>query len=236
MNHIHSAGSARHVREHHSVLADAERRLLVWMAGRLPRSINSDHLSALGLAAMAAAAISFGLFQSAPWTAAAWVTAALAANWFGDSLDGTLARVRQQQRPRFGYYVDHVIDIAGASMLFAGIAFSSLMHPVIAFALLAAYLLVSSESYLATHAAGVFRMSFLGFGPTELRLLLIAGAIKAASAPWVDVALLGRVRLFDLGGAIAIAGLLVAFTVSCVRNTRALYLAEPIANGTSKAA
>ena len=219
--------SARHVREHHSVLAAAERRVLVWIASRLPRQINSDHLSALGLVSMVGAGLSFAAFRVSPWAAAALV-GCLAANWFGDSLDGTVARVRGHQRPRYGFYVDHAIDLAGSTALLAGLACSGLMNPLLAAALLCAYLLVSAESYLATHAAGVFRMSFLGFGPTELRIVLAVGAMKAAETPVVDVAGLASMRLFDLGGGVAIAGLVAAFVAAGVRNTRALYQAEPL--------
>jgi phosphatidylglycerophosphate synthase len=219
--------AASHIREHRSVLAALEKKTLIAIARRLPRWINSDHLSALGLGAMALCALSFVAFRWAPWAAAAGVIASLAINWFGDSLDGTVARVRNQQRPRYGFYVDHAIDIAGSSMLFAGMAGSGLMSPLVAMILLAAYLLVSAESYLATHAAGIFRMSFLGFGPTELRIVLAAGAVKAAMSPLATV---GGVtwQLFDIGGVIAAAGLVFAFVVSSLRNTRALYLAEPI--------
>ena len=219
---------AQHVREHKSVLAAAEKRALVWIASRLPRRINSDHLSALGLLSMLGAGLAFAAFRlSSPWAAAALV-GCLAANWFGDSLDGTVARVRGHQRPRYGFYVDHVIDLAGSTAHLAGLAWSGLMSPLLAAALLCAYLLVSAESYLATHAAGVFRMSFLGFGPTELRIVLAAGAIKAAETPLVDIAGLSSVRLFDLGGGVAIAGLVIAFLAAAVHNTRALYLAEPL--------
>lgn len=220
--------TAAHTREHRSILAGVERRALVWIARRLPLATTSDHLSVLGLSAMAAAGAAFAFFPVAPTLAAAGVVAALAVNWFGDSLDGTLARVRHQQRPRYGYYVDHVIDIAGAALLFGGLACSELMSPPVALALLAAYLLVSSESYLATHAAGVFRMSFLGVGPTELRILLAAGAMKCAAGPFVTVAGLGAIRLFELGGILGIVGLLGAFLASSIRNTHALYLAEPL--------
>lgn len=216
-----------HVRENLSVLAAAEKRALIWLAQRLPQWVNSDHLSALGLASMVAAGLSFAALQSTPWAALA-VVVCLAANWFGDSLDGTVARVRGQQRPRYGFYVDHVIDLAGTTALLVGLACSSAMHPFLAVGVLAAYLLVSGESFLATHSVGVFRMSFLGFGPTELRLLLAAGAIKVAQTPHVDVPAFGEARLFDVGGAIAIGGMLVAFVVAAVRNSRALYLAEPI--------
>lgn len=222
-----SLTTATHTRKNTSLTADAERRLLIWLAHRLPASVNSDHLSSLGLASMALAGLSFAAFRITPW-AALGVVVALAANWFGDSLDGTVARVRQQQRPRYGFYVDHIIDLAGTTMLLAGMALSGLMHPLVALAVLAAYLLVSSESYLATHASGVFRMSFIGFGPTELRLLLIAGALRAAVSPMVRVAGTEPVRLFDLGGVIGAAGLVVAFVVAAAQNTRALYLAEPM--------
>jgi phosphatidylglycerophosphate synthase len=152
----------------------------------------------------------------------------LAANWFGDSLDGTVARVRGHERPRYGFYVDHVIDLAGTTFLIAGLGCSGLMHPLIAAVLLAVYLLVSAETYLATHAAGTFRLSFAGLGPTELRILLALGALKAAFDPTVAVAFFDPVRLFDLGGLIAVKALAFTFVWSAVRNTRALYRAEPL--------
>jgi phosphatidylglycerophosphate synthase len=216
-----------HTRENLSVLARSEKRVLIWIARRLPDSINSDHLSVLGLTAMAAAGVSFAAYRFSGW-AAIGVIASLLANWFGDSLDGTVARVRNQQRPRYGYYVDHVIDVAGSAFLFGGLACSGLMNPLVALALLVLYLLVSAESYLATHAAGVFRMSFLGFGPTELRIVLAAGAIKAAISPWATLGSLAEFKLFDVGGVVACVGLFVAFVVSSIRNTRALYVAEPL--------
>lgn len=219
---------AAHSRENLGLVASFEKRTLLWLAARLPYSINSDHLSALGLASMAAAGLSFALFPVSPGIAATGVVLSLAANWFGDSLDGTVARVRLQQRPRYGFYVDHVIDLAGTAMLMAGLGFSGLMHPLLAAALLGAYLLVSAESYLATHAVGLFRMSFLGFGPTELRIVLAAGAVKAAESPWGTLGGGSHVLLFDIGGAVAIAGLVAAFIASALRNTRALYIAEPM--------
>src|SRR5947208_5990592 len=107
---------------------------------------------------MPAAGLAFAAIRAAPWIAAAFMLA-LAANWFGDSLDGTLARVRRQPRPRYGYYIDHVIDLAGTATLVAGMAASGWMHAGVAGVLLAAYFLVAAETYLATHAAGTFRLS-----------------------------------------------------------------------------
>ena len=216
-----------HIREHGSLLAIPERQALIWMARRLPAWVNSDHLSALALAAMAAAGLSFAVLRWSPW-AALGVVAWLALNWFGDSLDGTLARVRNTERPRYGFYVDHVIDLAGTAFLLAGLACSGIMSPIVAVCVLTAYLLVSAEAYLATHAAGIFRLSFLGFGPTELRIVLAMGVAKAAWTPWISVGGLGHVLLFDVGGLVAAAGLGAAFTVSAIRNARTLYLAEPL--------
>jgi archaetidylinositol phosphate synthase len=155
----------------------------------------------------------------------------LALNWFGDSLDGTVARVRNHQRPRYGFYIDHVVDVWNATMLFAGLAVSGLTSPWIASALLVVYLLLAAESFLATHALGVFRISFAGFGPTELRIVLSIGALAAMIKPIVNVFSLGAFRLFDVGGVVALAGMLVAFFVSAARNTAALYRAEPLHRG-----
>jgi phosphatidylglycerophosphate synthase len=226
MAHLSASATCAHVRENNGLLAAAERQLLIWIAQRMPRRINSDHLSALGLSAMLGSGLSFAAFVLTPW--AAWgVVLSLALNWFGDSLDGTLARVRGHQRPRYGYYVDHVIDLAGATFLLSGLAFSGLMSPLTAAALLAAYLLVSAETYLATHARGRFKMSVLGVGPTELRILVAIGALKASYDPVVSLGPLGLMKLFDAGGIVAAASLVVVFAVSAAHNTKALYAAEP---------
>lgn len=216
----------QHARELGSLLAGPEKRLLVWMAERMPAWVNSDHLSLLGLSAMLAAGLAF---WAASWnTAFLWVVVAmLAVNWFGDSMDGTLARVRRQQRPRYGFYVDHVIDVLGTFFLFAGLGLSTYMSPMVALAFLLAYMMVSAESYLATHTHGVFRMSFLRIGPTELRIILAIGVLYLFHKPWVG--LFDRYYLlFDVGGVVATIGLAVTFATSAIRNTVALYKAEPI--------
>jgi len=217
-----------HVRQHNSMLAASEKRVLVWIASRLPRWINSDHLSALGLAAMAGAGVSFYVAQVEPVAGESLVVLCLLLNWFGDSLDGTVARVRNQQRPRYGYYVDHVIDLAGTALLFAGLAASGYMSPLIATLVVAAFFLVSAETYLATHARGVFKMAFLGVGPTELRILMAAGAIALITTPTVNVIGVGQVRLWDLGGVIGAIGMAGTFLVASLQNTRALYIEETL--------
>jgi phosphatidylglycerophosphate synthase len=217
---------SEHVREHRSVLAAAEKRLLIRIASHLPPSIHSDHLTMLALAAMALAGLGFWLAQwDTNWL---WVVVgALAVNWFGDSLDGTLARIRHVERPRYGFYVDHVVDIVGITFLLTGLACSGFMTPVVALSLLVAYLLVAGEVFLATAVQGVFRMSFAGMGPTELRIVLSLGAIALRGNPHVSFGALGRAQLFDVGGVVAIAGLLVALGWAIVQNTSALARLEP---------
>jgi len=161
------------------------------------------------------------------------VVVCLALNWFGDSLDGTVARVRDQQRPRYGYYLDHVIDLTGTALLFGGLWASGYMSPLVAVLVVAAYYLVSAETFLATHSRGVFKMAFVGVGPTELRILLAAGALALIEHAWVAPLGLAPIRLWDVGGMIGAAALVAAFVVSSARNARALYLEETRREGTS---
>jgi phosphatidylglycerophosphate synthase len=218
--------ASTHVRHNASLLAAVEKRALIRIAERLPRWINSDHLSALGLAAMAGAGLSFWLASTNPILGASLVVVCLAINWFGDSLDGTVARVRNQQRPRYGYYLDHVIDLTGTALLFGGLSASGYMSPLIAMLVVGAYYLVSAETFLATHSRGVFKMAFIGVGPTELRVLLAAGALALIEHAWVTPLGFGPMRLWDVGGVIGSAGMAIAFMVSAARNARVLYLQE----------
>ena len=215
-----------HARENRSLLAAGERQTLLWLAERLPGWVTSDQLTALALAAMLGAGLAYWMASRHP-AALLLVVACLAVNWFGDSLDGTLARVRNQQRPRYGYYVDHVVDLIGACALLGGLGLSGYMSPLVALGLLAAWLLVSAEVYLATHACGVFRLSTWGFGPTELRILLAAGTLALLVKP--TVVLMGQpYRLFDVGGVAAIGAMTAVLLWSAARNTAALYRAEPL--------
>ena len=205
------------------VTANAERRLLLWLAPRLPRAVHSDHLTALALAAMALAGAAYWLSATHAW--ALWlVNAAIAVNWFGDSLDGTLARVRQQQRPRYGFYIDHVVDAAGTVFLVGGMALSGYLTPLLALGFIVAYFLLMIEVYLATYCLGEFRMSVFRVGATELRLLLMAGnAATALLHPAPGAHIFGAdVRLFDVVALLATSGMVLAFISSTVRHTRAL--------------
>ena len=216
--------SERRVQE--SWVAGIEKRALLGLATRVPRWIGPDHLTVLGLAAQIGAGVCYAL---ATWNKYALVGAigCLALNWLGDSLDGTLARAREQLRPRYGFYVDHMVDSFGALALMGGLALSGYMHPWIAMGLLVAFLLLSIQSYLATHALGEFRLSFWRFGPTELRILLAAGNLAALWKPQVHF-LGGFYKLFDVGGAMGLIGMVAMVFFFTAENTLRLYREERI--------
>jgi archaetidylinositol phosphate synthase len=214
------------VRLQTSVLAAAEKRLLVRIARRLPGWVSSDHLTVLGGLAMAGAGASYWLSARYP-AALLLVVVFLGINWFGDSLDGTVARVRNCQRPRYGFYVDHILDTLGVLFLLAGLGLSGYMTPLVAAAVLAAYYMLSIEIYLAASVLRTFRMGFFGFGPTELRILLGIGTLALFNH--ANVVIAGRsFLLFDVGGVIAAAGMALFFLVSAAGHTRALYREEPL--------
>jgi phosphatidylglycerophosphate synthase len=209
-----------------SVLASAEKRALLWLAARTPDWINSDHLTVLGLLAMAAAGA--GYWWSARNRAGLVVVIlCLAINWLGDSLDGTLARFRNCPRPRYGFYVDHVVDAFSALFLLGGLALSGFMSPWVGLGLLVAYLMLSIEVYLASYTLGDFKISYFKMGPTELRLLLCAGNLTLFWKSMVHLA--GRsYRLFDVGGTIGISGMFLILLISVAQNTARLYRREPL--------
>jgi len=211
-------------REHRSLTAAAEKRLLVWLAERMPSSVSPDHLTLLGLLGNALAGAGYALAGRNP----AWlhvVNLALVVNWFGDSLDGTLARVRKRLRPRYGFYVDHLVDAFGALFLLVGLAFSGLASERIALALLVVYFLFSINMYLATVALGVFKISYGLFGGTELRILL--AIVNLLVLAWPRVVLFGRsFLLFDLLAGAGAVGLAMVTLRSAAQVTKRLYEAE----------
>jgi archaetidylinositol phosphate synthase len=220
----HRADFKQARRVHGSFLAAAEKRTLIWMAERMPAWVNSDHLTLLGFAGQIATGVCYALAGRDRRMLLVAIFC-LVLNWFGDSLDGTLARVRQQQRPRYGFYVDHMIDSIGAVAMMGGLALSGYMHPVIAIGLLIAFLLLSVQSYLATYTLGEFHLSMWHFGPTELRVLLIIGNLALFRWAWV---IHGRYRLFDIGGAIGLVGMSLMLIVATAKNTARLYREEKI--------
>jgi archaetidylinositol phosphate synthase len=213
-----------------SFLAGLEKRALIWLAARTPAWINSDHLTTLGLLSMAGAGAAYW-WSGTNRLGLLMVILCLALNWLGDSLDGTLARFRDHSRPRYGFYVDHVVDAFSAFFLLGGLGLSGYMSPAVALGLLVAYLMLSVEVYLASYTLGDFKISYFKMGPTELRLLLALGNLVLFF--WkTTVLVLGRAhRLFDVAGTLGISGMLLIMVISAIHNTVRLYRQEPIPVG-----
>jgi len=220
------SGFAAAKRVNQSLTAGVEKRVLVWMAERAPAWVTSDGLTVLGLVAQFGAGLSYWLARYEPGALLVAVMC-LGLNWLGDSLDGTLARVRRQERPRYGFYVDHMVDVFGAVGMMGGLACSGYVHWEAAVGMLVAFLLLSSESYLATYTLGRFEMSQGMFGPTEIRILLSIGTLALLRSPYATV--LGhRMLLFDMGGGIATVVMVGMAVATTVRHTVQLYREEPL--------
>ncbi|HMF92235.1 MAG TPA: hypothetical protein VKL40_16440 [Candidatus Angelobacter sp.] len=213
-------------RTQQSFLAAAEKKTLLWLAARTPAWINSDHLTILGLAAMAGAGAGYW-WSRTNRVGLIVVIVCLALNWLGDSLDGTLARFRNCPRPRYGFYVDHVVDAFSTVFLLGGLALSGYMSPWVAFGLMITYLVMLVEVCLATYTLGDFTISYFKMGPTELRILLSVGNLVLFWKSTSHIA--GRAyRLFDVAGTIGIAGMLLVLLISVAKNTLRLYRREPL--------
>ncbi len=214
-------------RVNRSLTASIEKRALEWMAERAPRWVTSDRLTVLGFSAQFAAGMSYALSRYDRRFLLLAITC-VALNWLGDSMDGTLARVRHQQRPRYGFYVDHIVDILGATALMCGLGLSGFVHWQIAIAILVGFLLLAGESYLATYTLSRFELSQGIFGPTEIRILLIIGTLALVRSPYATI--FGhRMMLFDVGGTIAAACMFLTTVVLAVKHTVQLYREEPLA-------
>jgi archaetidylinositol phosphate synthase len=211
-------------REQTSVLAGVERAALRELARRMPAWVNSDHLSLLGLVSMFLAGVGYALSRQNPLMLHL-VNLCIFLNWFGDSLDGTLARYRDRQRPRYGFYVDHIIDTFGTMFLIVGLALSGYMTERVAAAALIVFLMLAINSYLAAYSLGIFKISQWKMGPTEMRLLLIIGNIFLVYRPHARI--FGhQYLLYDVGGVIAIVWMALVLVTSAIQNTRALYELE----------
>jgi archaetidylinositol phosphate synthase len=209
-----------------SLTAKIEKRALQWMATRAPRWLSSDQLTVLGFTAQIAAGLCYACTRFDRRFLLLGIVC-LALNWLGDSMDGTLARVRQQQRPRYGFYVDHMVDVFGSVALMVGLGVSGLLHWPTAIAMLICFLLLSSESFLATYTLNSFQLSQGIFGPTELRILLAMGNLAAFRNP--NSTIFGyHMLLFDLGGAIGAVGMFVLAVTTTLRHTAELYRQEPL--------
>jgi phosphatidylglycerophosphate synthase len=208
-------------REKTFLLARPEARALEWIAERIPSRVKPDHLTALGVLASVGIAAAYVLSNGDRmwlWTA----SALLVLHWLGDSLDGTLARVRHSERPRYGYYLDHLVDAFATAAIGIGLGLSPYMLLAVGLAIVVAYLILSINTYLETHAFGVFSLGYGRFGPTEARAMLIAVNTVLA------LGLIGNGLLDVLGIGLA-AAMILALIGRAGRNLRRLAELEPAA-------
>jgi phosphatidylglycerophosphate synthase len=211
-------------REQTSMLAPLERAALRALVRRMPTWVNSDHLSLLGFAAMFMAGVFYAASGRNPLLLHL-VNLCIFINWFGDSLDGTLARYRDRQRPRYGFYVDHIIDTFGTMFLIFGLVVSGYMTERVAAVVLVVFLMLAINSYLAAYALRIFKISQWKMGPTEIRLLLIIGNLFLIRSPHTKI--FGhRYLLFDVGGAISAVAMAAILVYSSIKNTHTLYELE----------
>jgi len=206
------------------LLAEPERRLLRAIAARLPSALRSDHLTVLGVLGATGAGAAYALSTfSAVWLWAA--SAMLVVNWLGDSLDGTLARVRHHERPRYGYYLDHLVDAYSTVAVGVGIGLSPFVNLGIALVAVVLYLVLSINVYLESTVFGAFRLGYGRFGPTEARLILIGGNAVLALGGGGGSAAVSTAA--NLGLALLAAGMVGMLVIRFARNLRELAAAEP---------
>src|SRR5215213_4765422 len=205
-------------RQKQFLLARHEGLALEWVARRLPAWVKPDHMTALSV--LAAFAIAVAYLLSNGGTAWLWAASALlVVHWLGDSLDGTLARVRRIERPRYGYYLDHLVDALATAVIGLGLGMSPWMLLAVGLAIVIAYLVLSINTYLETYAFGVFTLGYGRLGPTEARLGLIVLNTLIASGVGLgfEVGGLG-LTVLDLIG-LAIVAAMVAGLVDRARRT-----------------
>jgi phosphatidylglycerophosphate synthase len=214
-------------REKTFLLAGVESRALEWIARRLPAHVLPDHLTALGVAAAAAVAAAYALSNESPlWL---WVASALLlVHWLGDSLDGTLARVRKIERPKYGYYLDHLVDAVATALIGIGLGLSPHMLLATGLLIVIAYLVLSINTYLETSVFGTFSLGYGRFGPTEARIALIAVNAAMALGLGLGIDVLGiHATLLDAVGLAAVGAMLAGLGVRATRNLRRLAEREP---------
>ena len=219
--------SAHAPREKAFLLARREARALEWLARRVPARVTPDHMTGLGVLAAIGTAAAYVLSNGdRAWLWAA--SALLVIHWLGDSLDGTLARVRRAERPTYGYYLDHLVDAIATAVIGIGLGLSPYMLLATGLAIVVAYLVLSINTYLETQALGVFSLGYGRLGPTEARLGLIALNTLLALGVGLEATVAGLgVTALDLVGLAAVVAMLGGLGVRAARNLRTLALREP---------
>ena len=196
-----------------SILSKAEKKALVWLAQRQPEWMTSDTLTYIGVLGTVVYAI--GGWLSNTDIRYLWLSSfGLVLHWYGDSLDGTLARFRNTQRPIYGFFIDHTLDALTTCLICLGLGLSPMMRMDVAFLILAGYLCLSIYTYVCTIIINEFRLTYGKLGPTEVRLLLIAVNTLYIYTPWstIHYNIYGRNwGLFDIIGCTVAAILFITF-------------------------
>jgi len=214
-------------REKTFLLARPEARALEWIARRLPARVMPDHMTALGVVAASGIAAAYVLSNgNRAWLWAA--SALLVVHWLGDSLDGTLARVRRSERSTYGYYLDHLVDAVATAVIGLGLGLSPYLLLGTGLLIVVAYLVLSINTYLETQAFGVFSLGYGRLGPTEARLGLIAVNTLLALGVGLEAGV-GALdfTVLDVIGALAVVAMLGGLCVRAARNLRVLAEREP---------
>lgn len=222
------------VRIQTSFLNAAEKKALVWLAERQPKWMTSDILTFIGFLGAVIIAVGYALSANPVflWLASfGWII-----NWYGDSLDGTLARVRKQQRPVYGFFIDHTVDCINESIMIIGIGMSPFMQFDVAIMCLVAYLLISVYVYISAHLKGEFKLTYGKMGPTELRVIMIIVNTLWFFIPWLreyslDIKMFGNIYSFsvlDFVGLFLFVGILIAYFGSLIKDGREYAKADPL--------
>ena len=217
-----------------SIINGLEKKALIWIAKRLPRWVTSDMLTAVGTLGAFVVAIGFALSgRSIQWL---WLSSAgLVINWFGDSLDGTLARVRNCQRPIYGYYVDHTVDCVNEGLMFIGAGLSPFLHLEFALLAFAIYLILTINVSINAHLKGEFRLTYIKLGPTEFRLIIVIAntlliAIPALTAIRHSYTLLGHsitMRILDYVAVVIITIMSLIYIATTISDARKYAVIDP---------
>jgi len=219
--------SGEHQRTYEFILARWEKRVLPKLAAALPEWVVPDHLTVLGLLASTVLAASYLLSnQNIHWL---WLAnAALVVNWYGDSLDGNLARYRKIERPRYGYYLDHLTDAYSTLAVGVGLGLSPFMLLSVGLSISIMYLVMSINVYLETHVFGQFNLGYGRFGPTEARgILMLLNTMAVLWGPLPFTVLGVGATLFDVVGLAAVAGMVTLLLFRIGKNLRTLAALEP---------
>lgn len=222
------------VRIQTSFLNAAEKKALIWLAERQPKWMTSDILTFIGFLGAVIIAVGYALSANPVflWLASfGWII-----NWYGDSLDGTLARVRKQQRPVYGFFIDHTVDCINESIMIIGIGMSPFMQFDVAIMCLVAYLLISVYVYISAHLKGEFKLTYGKMGPTELRVIMIIVNTLWFFIPWLreyslDIKMFGNIYSFsvlDFVGIFLFVGILIAYFGSLIKDGREYAKADPL--------